>query len=94
VIDARESEQVRAGTLPGARNVPRSLVLEGKNVGEIKRAKDDGRLPMEDHNTRLIVVGNETAAVRYVAEAIAHEAFHNVAYFAGSVAEANAMVRP
>ncbi len=94
VIDARESEQFRAGTLPGARNLPRSLVLEGKDVGEIKRAKDDGRLPMEDHNTRLIVVGSEAAAARYVAQAIAHEAFHNVAYFAGSFAEASAMVRP
>jgi rhodanese-related sulfurtransferase len=93
VIDVRESEQFRAGTLPGARNIPRSLVLEGKDVGEIKRAKDDGRLPMEDHNTRLIVVGDETAAARYVAQAIAHEAFHNVVYFAGSFAEASAMIR-
>jgi rhodanese-related sulfurtransferase len=94
VIDARESEQFRAGTLPGARNIPRSLVLEGKDVGEVKRAKDDKRLPMQDHNTRLIVVGSETAAARYVAEGIAHEAFHNVAYFAGSFAEASAIIRP
>jgi rhodanese-related sulfurtransferase len=94
VIDAREPEQFRAGTLPGARNIPRSLILEGKDVGEIKRAKDDGRLPMEDHNTRLIVIGSETAAARYVAQAIAHEAFHNVAFFAGSFAEASALVRP
>jgi rhodanese-related sulfurtransferase len=93
VIDVRESEQFRAGALPGARNIPRSLVLEGKDVGEIKRAKDDGRLPMEDHNTRLIVIGSEAAAARYVAQAIAHEAFHNVAYFAGSFAEASAMIR-
>ena len=45
------------GSLRGARNIPRSLVLEGKDVGEVKRAKDDGRLPMEDHNTRILVVG-------------------------------------
>jgi rhodanese-related sulfurtransferase len=94
VIDTRGSEEFRAGTLPGARNIPRSLVLQGKDVGEIKRAKDDGRLPMEDHNTRLIVVGSDVDAARYVADAIAHEAFHNVAYFAGSVAEACTMVRP
>jgi rhodanese-related sulfurtransferase len=93
VIDVREPEQFRTGTLPGARNIPRSLVLEGKDVGEIKRAKDDGRLPMEDHNTRLIVVGGETAAARYVAQAIAHEAFDNVVYFAGSFAEARATIR-
>ena len=94
VIDAREPEQFREGTLPGARNIPRSLVLEGKDVGEIKRAKDDGRLPMEDHNTRIIVIGSETAATRYVAQAIAHEAFHNVAFFAGTFTEARALVRP
>lgn len=93
VIDVRESEQFRTGTLPGARNIPRSLVLEGKDVGEIKRAKDDGRLPMEDHNTRLIVVGSETAAARYVAQSIAHEAFHNVAYFAGTFDEASVIGR-
>ena len=93
VIDVREPEQFRAGTLPGAHNIPSTLVLAGKDVGEIKRAKDDGRLPMEDHNTRLIVVGNETAAARYVAQAIANEAFDNVAYFAGSFAEANALIQ-
>jgi rhodanese-related sulfurtransferase len=93
VIDIRESERFRAGTLPGARNIPRSLVLEGKDVGDIKRAKDDGRLPMEDHNTRLIVVGDDTTAVRYVAQAIAHEAFCNVTFFSGSVAEASALIR-
>lgn len=94
VIDAREPEQFREGTLAGARNIPRSLVLEGRDVGEIKRAKDDGRLPMEDHNTRIIVIGSETAAARYVAQAIAHEAFHNVAFFAGTFNEARALVRP
>ncbi len=94
VIDARESKQFGAGTLPGARNIPRSLVLEGRDVGEIKRAKNDGRLPMEDHNTRLIVVGSDPAASRYVAQAISNEAFHNVAYFAGSLTEARAMAQP
>lgn len=48
---------------------------------------------MEDHNTRLIVVGSETAAARYVAQAIAREAFHDVAYFAGNFAEASAGIR-
>ena len=31
----------------------------GKDVGEVKRAKDDGRLPMEDHNTRIVVFGED-----------------------------------
>lgn len=88
LIDSREAEEFRKGSLPGARNIPRSLVLEGKDVGEVKRAKDDGRLPMEDHNTRVIVLAASPADVRHVAEAIAREAFHNVSYFLGSIDEA------
>lgn len=92
VIDAREREAFEAGTFPNARNLPRGGVLEGKDVGEVKSAKDDGRLPMEDHNTRLIVLGRDAADARYVAEAIAREAFHNVSYFPGSFEEARAAV--
>jgi hypothetical protein len=46
----------------------------------MKAAKDDGRLPMEDHNTRIIVFGASPAEARAVAEAIANEAFHNVSF--------------
>ncbi len=94
VIDAREPEEYRAGTLPNARNIPRSGVLEGKDVGEVRRAKDDGRLPMEDHNTRIIVVGRDARQARYVAEALAREAFHNVSYFPASFEESAAALRP
>lgn len=94
LIDAREAEIFRSGTLPNARNIPRSGVLEGKDVGEVKRAKDDGRLPMEDHNTRLVVIGRDAAEARFVAEALSREAFHNVAYFRGSFQEAWAALRP
>ena len=79
-IDARDPADFAAGTLVGARNVPRSKVLPGKDVGEIKAAKDDGRLPMEDHNTRIIVFGRDAEQARAVAEAVAQEAFHNVSY--------------
>ena len=92
LLDVREAEEFRKGTLPGARNIPRSLVLEGKDVGEVVRAKDDGRLPMKDHNTRVIVVAADSANARYVAEAIAHESFHNVTYFDGTLNEARAAV--
>jgi rhodanese-related sulfurtransferase len=92
LLDVREADDFRKGTLPGARNIPRSLVLEGKDVGEVKRAKDDGRLPMEDHNARVIILANDPAQARYVAEAIAREAFHNVAYFLGTLDEARAAV--
>jgi rhodanese-related sulfurtransferase len=83
-IDARDPEAFGAQTLPGARNLPRSGLKPGKDVGEVKAAKDDGRLPMEDHNTRIIVFGRDGAQAQAVAEAIAQEAFHNVAYFGGT----------
>jgi len=94
LIDVREPDAYRSGTLPNARNIPRSAVLEGKDVGEVKRAKDDGRLPMEDHNTRLIVMGTSAADARYVAEALTREAFHNVAYFPGGVEDARRALQP
>ncbi len=83
-IDARDPEKFGAQTLPGARNLPRSGVKPGKDVGEVKAAKDDGRLPMEDHNTRIVEFGQDGAQAKAVAEAIAQEAFHNVAYFRGT----------
>ena len=94
LVDTREAEVFRTGTLPNARSIPRSGVLEGKDVSEVKRAKDDGRLPMEDHNTRLIVIGKDVAEARYVAEALSREAFHNVAYFRGTFQEAQAALKP
>jgi rhodanese-related sulfurtransferase len=94
LIDTREADVFRGGTLAGARNIPRSVVLPGKDVGEVKRAKDDGRLPMEDHNTRIIVIGQDVADARYVAEALSREAFHNVAYFRGTVQEALLALKP
>lgn len=59
-------------------------VQPGKDVGEVRKAKDDGRLPMEDHNTRIVIYGRDAAQARALAEAIAREAFHNVAYFPGT----------
>lgn len=92
LLDVREADDFQRGTLPGARNIPRSLVLEGKDVGEIRKAKDDGRLPMEDHNTRIVVLAADPDNARYVAEAVAREAFHNITYFAGTLNEARAAV--
>ena len=94
VVDARERESFKGGSLPAAVNLPRSAVIEGKDVGEIRTAKDDGRLPMSDHNTRVIVVGRTAGDARFVAQAIANEAFHNVAYFPGTFEEASAALKP
>ncbi|MCC6178514.1 MAG: rhodanese-like domain-containing protein [Chloroflexi bacterium] len=75
-VDARPAPEVQAGSLPGARSIP---------LGEVVAAKDDGRLPMEDHNTRIIVFGADPEQARAVTAELAKNAFHNVAYFAGSI---------
>jgi len=85
-IDIRPAADFAKGSAPGAKNIPRNLVLQGKDVGELKKAKDDGRLPVTDHNTRIIVFGGSADDDRFVADAIAHEAFHNVAFYEGEVA--------
>jgi len=92
-LDVRDSTDFVAGSLRGARNLPASGLRPGKDQGEVKAAKDDGRLPMNDHNTRIIVFGKEPTQVRAVAEALAMEAFHNVAMFEGSLAELRDAVR-
>jgi rhodanese-related sulfurtransferase len=75
-LDARSADEFAAASLPGARNVPAS---------EVVAAKDDGRLPMEDHNTRIVVFGSDAAQARQAADAVAANAFHNVTFYAGSV---------
>ena len=52
-------------------------------AGEVTAAKDDGRLPMHDHNTRIVVIARTAAQARVVAEQITANAFHNVAYYDG-----------
>jgi hypothetical protein len=42
---------------------------------------------MTDHNTRIFVVGTNGSEARAVAEAIVHDAFHNVAFFDGAIAD-------
>ncbi len=54
---------------------------------EASKAKDDGRLPMTDHNTRIFVVAGNGEEARNVAEAIVHDAFHNVTFFDGTIAD-------
>jgi rhodanese-related sulfurtransferase len=80
-LDARDPAEFDAGTIAGARNVPASRLLPEKDAGEIRAAKDDGRLPMEDHNARIVVFGRDGEQARILAAAVAREAFHNVSYF-------------
>jgi len=77
-IDARDPQESSADPIPNARSLP---------LAEVKEGKKDGRLPMDDHNTRLIVFGRDGAQAREVAESIAHNAFHNVTFFDGLLEE-------
>jgi hypothetical protein len=49
-------------------------------AGDASKAKDDARLPMTDHNTRIFVVGSSGSQARSVAEATVRDAFHHVAF--------------
>ncbi|HXI58608.1 MAG TPA: rhodanese-like domain-containing protein [Polyangia bacterium] len=77
LVDARDSGG-QGTPIPGARAIP---------LRDASKAKDDGRLPMTDHNTRIFVVGDTGSQSRAVAEAIARDAFHNVSFFDGTVAD-------
>src|SRR5215469_631978 len=77
LIDARDD----AGLTPKIRNA-KPIPLRDSS-----KAKDDGRLPMTDHNTRIFVVGDNGAQARAVGEAIVHDAFHNVSFFDGLIAD-------
>jgi rhodanese-related sulfurtransferase len=79
-IDARDAQDFKAASISGAKNLPQSGLKPGKDVGEVKAAKDDGRLPMEDHNARIVVFGIDGSNARFVADAISLEAFHNVSF--------------
>jgi rhodanese-related sulfurtransferase len=91
-IDVRDAVDFDKGSIPGARNLPQSLVLPEKDTGEVFAAKNDGRLPMQDHNARIIVFGQSSEQASDVAKALAREAFHNVTYFAKSYEELNALL--
>ena len=81
-VDARESSKFTTESIPGARNISVRGLKPGKDQGVVKEAKDDGRLPMDDHNTRIVVFGASGKDAQAVADAIAREAFHNVSFVA------------
>lgn len=77
-VDARSAADFGQGSVRGAHNIP---------PGQVGAAKDDGRVPMEDHNTRIIVFGSNAAQARAVAAEIAKNAFSNVTFWSGSATE-------
>ncbi len=93
-IDARDPGEFKAGSTANAKSLPRSGLKPGKDVGEVKAAKDDGRLPMDDHNTRIVVFGKTSEQAKAVAEALAKEAFHNVSFFGGNFEQFRSAAQP
>jgi len=86
-LDTRATDDIAKAPVPGAKRIGVEIAKGGKDNAAMQQAKNDGTLPMDDHNTRIIVFGDDQQAVRSVAEAIAKEAFHNVAFFAGNAAD-------
>ena len=86
-VDAREENAYKSETIKGAVNIPSYLLTGIKNTGVIKEAKDDMRLPMLDHNARIVVFANNGGDATAVAAAITKEAFHNVNFYNGSFQE-------
>jgi rhodanese-related sulfurtransferase len=68
-IDARSPEEFALGSLAGARNVA---------VDAIVAAKNDGRLPMDDFNTRVVVFGRDGVQALTMSITLASNGFNNV----------------
>jgi rhodanese-related sulfurtransferase len=79
IYDARPDTGKHRGV-----RIPHSI---GLPVDEVTAAKDDGRLPMEDHNTRIICFGETGSQAEALADEIAKNAFHNVSFFNGTAEE-------
>jgi rhodanese-related sulfurtransferase len=86
-LDTRAIQDFKKGSLSGAQRVGIEVTRGGKDNPAMQQAKNDGTLPINDHNTRIIVFGDDAQLVRAISDAIAKEAFHNVAFFAGTYAD-------
>lgn len=76
-LDARTPEEFASGSLPGAHHV---------QVSDIAAAKSDGRLPMDDFNTRVVTFGQDGEQALGLAEGLAHTGFNNVKFYGGTFA--------
>ena len=74
-VDARTPAEFAAGSIPGAVNV---------QEGEAVAANDDGRLPLQDKGTRVVVFGTTVQQARVVAAEVAKRAYWNSSYFGGT----------
>jgi rhodanese-related sulfurtransferase len=80
-VDARTPQEFSTATIPGAVNVQK---------GEATAANDDGRLPLQDKGTRVVVFGNTLEQARVVAAEVAKKAYWNSGYFGGTFADLEA----
>lgn len=78
IVDARSRAQYAAGTVPGAQPIL---------AGEVSQAEKDRRLRYYDHNTRMIIFGNDAGEARVVAEEFIKNAYSNASYFGGTYDE-------
>lgn len=86
-LDARPRGEFARGSLRGAKPLSPDAARAAKDNPAMTQAKNDGTLPMNDHNTRIVVFAATGDEARVVAEALTREAFHNVAFFGGTYAE-------
>ena len=73
-VDARTPAEYASGTVTGAVNIQK---------GEAAAANDDGRLPLTDKGTRIVVFGWTDEQSKAVATEIAEKAYWNSSYFGG-----------
>jgi rhodanese-related sulfurtransferase len=92
-LDTRSAAEFAKGSVPGAKRIGLDVTRGGKDNPAMQQAKNDGTLPVEDHNTRIIVFGDDLQGVQAIAEALAQEAFDNVAFFPGKYAELAAVIK-
>jgi rhodanese-related sulfurtransferase len=75
-VDARTPSEYALGTVPGAVNIQK---------GQAAAANDDGRLPLTDKGTRIVVFGKTEQEAKVVATEIAEKAYWNSSYFGGTL---------
>jgi len=92
-LDTRSASEFAKGSLPAAKRIGLDVTKGGKDNPAMQQAKNDGTLPVEDHNTRIIVFGDDLQDIQAIAEAIAKEAFDNVVFFAGKYSELAAAIK-
>jgi len=78
LVDARNKKDFEKKSLLNAINVPVAHVTKS-----IKKALNDGRLPVDHRSTRIIVFGENGQQAKPLAKALTKKGFHNVSFYDG-----------